>query len=257
MSGVLRLDQTARLFHGSAEMAEAWLGGVRVWAKPDPIEARYGVGTVGKIPLHYAPRLVPDGTISSWANRGGAGPYFDGSSTGNVKTGALMQMPPYIELANIAEAVGTRIFAVASTAINETRALFGGASGNITESTIELEKRSTTTYRINIRQRIDGVLTGWASANFTESLNNLALYEIETLPNRWRFWRNGTLISNITRTISSFPVACIGANSSRGQVFSGHMGDVLSLIADGSAASDSAAVEVRQRVASANGITLA
>ena len=99
--------------------------------------------------------------------------------------------------------------------------------------------------------------TTWSSANFTESLNNLALYEIETLPNRWRFWRNGALISNITRTISSFPVAYIGANHLRGQIFSGHMGDVLSLIADGSAASDSAAVEVRQRVASANGITLA
>lgn len=227
------------------------------WAKPDPIEARYGVGAVGRIPLHYAPRLVSDGTISSWVNRGGAGPYFDGSSTGNVKAGTVMQMPPYIELANIAEAVGTRIFAVASTAVNDTRVLFGGASGNITASIIELEKRSTTTYRINVRQQIDGVLTTWSSAAFTESLNNRGLYEIETLPNRWKFWRNGTLISNITRTISSFPVACIGANHLRGQIFSGHMGDVLSLIADGSAASDSAAVEVRQRVASANGITLA
>ena len=257
MSGVLRLDQTARLFHGGAEMAEAWLGGVRVWAKPDPIEARYGVGAVGRIPLHYAPRLVSDGTISSWVNRGGAGPHFDGSSTGNVKTGTLMQMPPYIELANIAEAVGTRIFAVVSTDINATRVLFGGASGDITGSNIELEKRSTTTYRINVRQFIDGVSTGWSSAAFTESLNNRALYEIETLPNRWRFWRNGTLISNITRTIYSFPVAYIGARSSKAQLFSGHMGDVLRRIADGSAASDSAAVEVRQRVASANGITLA
>ena len=222
----------------------------------DPLAQYYGVGAVGKIPLHYAPRLVPDGTISSWINRGGAGPYFDGSSTGNVKTGDQMQMPPYIELANIAEAVGTRIFAVASTAVNDTRALFGGASGNITESVIELEKRSTTSYRVNVRRRVDGVLATWSSTEFTESLGNPALYEIETLPNRWRFWRNGALISNLTRTISSFPVACIGANSSRGQPFSGHMGDVLSLIADGTAASDTAAVEVRQRVASANGITL-
>lgn len=252
-----KLDLTAaKQIKGPWGEALALKGPGYAWAKPDPIEARYGVGAVGRIPLHYAPRLVSDGTISSWVNRGGAGPYFNGSSTGNVKTGTLMQMPPYIELANVAEAVGTRIFAVASTNINATRVLFGGASGN-TDSNIELEKRSTTAYRINIRQRVDGVPTTWSSANFTESLNNRALYEIETLPNRWRFWRNGALISNITRTISSFHVAYIGASSARGQIFSGHMGDVLSLIADGSAASDSAAVEVRQRVASANGITLA
>lgn len=251
-----KLDLTAaKQIKGPWGEALALKGPGYAWAKPDPIEARYGVGAVGKIPLHYAPRLVPDGTISSWANRGGAGAYFDGTSTGNVKTGALMQMPPYIELANIAEAVGTRIFAVASTNINATRVLFGGASGN-TDSNIELEKRSTTTYRINVRQFIDGVSTGWSSAAFTESLNNRALYEIETLPNRWRFWRNGTLITNITRTISSFPITRIGSSSAGLQPFSGHMGDVLSLIADGTAASDSAAVEVRQRVASANGIAL-
>lgn len=33
MSGILRLDQTAQLFHGGVEMGEAWHNGVKVWSK--------------------------------------------------------------------------------------------------------------------------------------------------------------------------------------------------------------------------------
>lgn len=84
MSGVLRLDQTARLFHGGAEMAEAWLGGVRAW-KADPLAQYYGIGP-GQLPMDLrfdapAKMTVSNGRVTSVANDGGAGAAFNASAT--------------------------------------------------------------------------------------------------------------------------------------------------------------------------------
>lgn len=90
MSGVLRLDQTARLFHGGAEMAEAWLGGVRVWAKPDPIAPYYGTGP-GHVsfdqPFHDPSRMTLDASnyVSAVQHPGGTGAYFNASASGTAR----------------------------------------------------------------------------------------------------------------------------------------------------------------------------
>lgn len=83
MSGVLRLDQTARLYHGGAEMAEAWLGGIRVW-QVGPLAQYYGVGP-GQIPMDLrfdapAKMTVSNGRVTAVANDGGAGAAFNASA---------------------------------------------------------------------------------------------------------------------------------------------------------------------------------
>ena len=224
MSGVLRLDQTARLYHGGAEMAEAWLGGVRVWAKPDPLAPYYGAGP-GQIPTRLP---FGDDDYRTWdatgvltvQNRGGAGAAFNCSTLVGERpqriTGGIDFAPAptdgatfrALRVANTLELNGTHfLLPVIWTGAKEY------LCGNLSGAAITITPRSGGRARLHIERA-----GNWPNTtDFTLPVGQWCLVEVRLSPTNTRVWVNGISVANSNIGQPTMPVTLIGTGGRNDQ----------------------------------------
>lgn len=234
-------------------------------AAPDPIAAFYGVG-LGQVPLHLAPEdaiLDGSGNVTTVANRGGAGAAFaaTATATGITRSGNLLTVPAtnvWLNLANPADMVGTRLFIVAALADGLTGAInFTGRSAasvdggrtnirwDITNSRFQLQRYNGTTFE-------SAVLLPGSSPLGTA----LHLIEVEVAAGMARLFVDGVALGTAAAAWPNLLSDRIFAGHSA-PYFTGQAGDVLSVVTDGTPARDATMLSIRQFLAAKHGITLA
>lgn len=225
----------------------------------------YGTG-LGQIPLHLAPEdavLDGNGNVVSFPNSGGAGAAFNGTPTnititrsGNLLTVSGASTGTLI-LANAADLVGAHLFIVAALApgIERTRTVdFAGRSAGAASGD-RAALNLTAGGQLNA-PRWDG--TAWIShtGNVITLGAGLRLIEIAIAGGQVLFWLDGVAVGSRPFGYADFLLnRLLGTSSSNG--FLGQVGDILSMITDGSAAMGTRAAEIRAILGAKHGITLA
>ena len=217
----------------------------------NPIVALYGTG-MGQIPLHLAPEdAVTDGSgnVTMIANRGGAGAAFDLSVAGSgiTKQSGLLNISSTTVLADLAspaDMLGTRMFFVAQPLVSTASYRYFGSSN----SAVRVGEGKLIVFR--------GPSTTGTISTGVPAITAPTLIEIETDGASVRAWFNGTSVGTASFAVSSFPIGRLARGNGTGAEFVGLMGDVLSVITDGSPAMDAPIATIRNALAAKYGITL-
>lgn len=258
MSGVLRLDQAAQLWHGGVAIREAWVGGKRVW-HADPLAKYYGTG-LGQIPLDLRSEnavLDGSGNIVSVTNTGGAGALFDATMGGTPTPPALDAIDiglSWLRLANPADLNGTRLF-VLSRRTSPAQAYFAGAQTGG-------EVPDTTSIRYVHQGTNETIVAGISSPSpgaIPRGVGVWSLIEVQVLPSDVRLWYNGREVAPGSGRTTPFYVSIIGRHPDTvtTPTWSGQIDALVSLVIDGTGGHDSTIASIRQTLAARRGITLA
>lgn len=267
MSGVLRLDQTAQLFYGGAEMAEAWAGGVRVW-RTDPLAPYYGTGP-GQIPTRLP---FGDDDYRTWdatgvltvQNRGGAGAAFNcstlvGERPQRITDGIDFAPAPTdgatfraLRVANSLELVGVH-FLLPVKWDGTQQYVCGTLSG----AAVNIVPGTTGTARLRVEN------SGFTDTSaFSLAAGVWQLIEVRISAANTRVWVNGALVANSAIGKASVPVSMIGTGY--GPRFAGQyrcksqMGRELIAVIVSDQTTDYPAISAaRALLAQAHGITIA
>ena len=259
MSGVLRLDQTARLFHGGAEMAEAWLGGIRVW-QGDPLVQYYGVGP-GQVPMDLrldaaAKTTLTNGRVTGVANDGGAGATFNATAAeayapDPIPGGASFNGSTRRELvlANEANLIGVHLIFAAFPRTAGDQKFLTGTGSNVSfqgGNSVRFEPLYTNRPQFGIAP---AALGGWG------------VFEFRLMDNELTFWSNGVRQPSAAFTPANYRARILGRGSWTDKFFfDGVLGRCVSVVcAAGYTATspEPAVLAARQRLAQRYGITLA
>lgn len=219
----------------------------------DPIAGFYGTG-MGQIPLHLrAEDAVLDGggNVTTVENRGGAGAMFNATATatGMTRTGKLLIVPTtaYLSIANPADLVGVRMFFVAQADAAMYR--YARILGNTSPQNLTRVDKDTGQFLMQ-RAGVSVSLAGTGPIGVS-----LRLYEIEIAGGQAKLIVDGVQLSQGACSFTDFTINMIGAAfDSVG--FSGGLGDLISVITDGTAARDGTMMDVRRALAAKHGITL-
>lgn len=216
----------------------------------------YGVA-LGQIPLHLQPEdavVDPDGNVLSVPNRGGAGAAFNAAGQGLTRSGALLQVTSsgVLRLDNPADLQGVRLFVVMRRSATGQAWFAGGPSGSgaairFTHSNMPDGAAASTLQLSNLG----------SVGPLPRSLYTLVLLEIELTAAGLRAWLNGVAAANPgPGSPSPYPLVNIGAKPPDTPSYTGLVGDIVSLITDGSAGLDARALSIRQALAAKHGIIL-
>lgn len=226
---------------------------VAAGAAAPTIASLYGTG-LGQVPLHLNPATaVLDGSnnVTGVPNSGGAAATFNAAVVGSgiTRSGNLLTVNAVTAAASLAapaDLVGARLFIVlqpASTA-NSYRLLGHPA---------------TTVIRLNPTELVFWSSDGGITTTITgmSLIGALSLIEVEMVAGTVRAWKNAALIGTQTRAQATFPLSNIGRGNVGGLEYVGTMGDITSLIVDGSGNQSAQIAIIRQALAAKHGITLA
>lgn len=227
----------------------------------------YGTG-MGQVPLHLDPmNAVMNGSVvQSLPNVGGAGAAFNATAGGVTitRTGLLLDLAvaaDYLQLANPADLQGVRVFVVARRStpgqaffMGGTAAANGGTAVNMRWTHLTLADGATLGSRVQLQP------LGYASGGFPRNVGNLVLYEFELLPTTWTVWTNGVVAEGgpVAGTYGSALMDQIGRSDGGTSTpsFSGGLGDMVSLIVDGTGNQAAQIALIRQSLAAKYGLTL-
>lgn len=224
----------------------------------NPIVALYGTG-LGKIPLHLRPEdavLDGGGNVVSVPNRGGAGAYADSIAVGTIaRTGGLLGVnASYLALANPLDLIGVHAFLVVRATISGgNHGVLGRNAGGAAGERTHFQWQSSNSRFV--ADRWNG--TTYPSSGFMAATlsANLALVELAMTPSAAVMTLDGVSISPASHTLPDFRIDRIGAGRTMAS-FVGQIGDVVSLISDGSPAMAAPIATIRQALASKYGIAL-
>ena len=234
----------------------------------DPIAGLYGTG-MEQVPLHLrAEDAVLDGggNVTTVANRGGAGELFNAIAGGAPikRTDKLLNIAAvsaWLDLQYPADLDGTRLFMVArrqGTAWRFFASMEGGVEGDGNQANDRRIQETITSGTSRIR------LYPSTSAGFEDSMpfpspTGLTIYEIEKVGTALSVWINGSFagVSNHSTLAGPFLLRRLLATQVGSSAdWVGDVGDILSVVTDGTAARDGTMLDVRRALASKHGITL-
>lgn len=265
------LRDEKRVWFDGQEQSGMWAGGGKVWTKPAAapavtIASLYGVG-LGQIPMHIAPEhalVNTSGNVVTATNMGGAEERFDCTKQGSgvipITNGKFY--PPvggtgYLQPANAADLIGTRLFMVAG--VDQASVGNLNIAGRSNGSTDGVRTNIQWIRASNLLRLLRWNGASWESRdlNLGEVIGpDLRLIEIEVAPGgKIRAWLDGTLRGEAANVWPNFLIGRIfgGYNS---PFLAGPATDILSFITDGSAAMDETAAIIRRELAAKNGLTL-
>lgn len=235
----------------------------RVAPAPAPtLSAYYGTG-MGQVPLHLNPSdaVMSGADVASIPNSGGAGAAFNATATttGITRSGNLLTVPStsvWLNLANAADLVGTRMFFVAALAAGLTGAInFTGRSEASVDGGRANIRWDITNSRFQL-QRYNGTAFDSALLPGSGPLGAaLHLIELEVAGGTARLFVDGVALGTAAVAWPNLLSDRIFAGHSA-PFFTGQAGDVLSVITDGTPARDATMLAVRQIIAAKHGIAI-
>lgn len=222
---------------------------------PATIASFYGVG-LGQVPMHLDPAaaVMSGADVVSVPNSGGAGALFNATKAGTgsiTRDGNLLQIGaagPYFGLATAADVYGTRVFFVAS--LNIAIANFPRFLGSVTHNTLARMDDDTGQFlfqRDGISRPFTGVAPGTA----------LHLFEIAMEAGVASLWVDRTQVGSAAVPWTDFRADRLLAANTDLNTFVGAVGDLVSLIVDGTGNQAAQIATIRNVLAAKHGITLA
>lgn len=262
---LLRLDQTAKLYLGGAEMATAWHNGVQVWAKPHTVLSMadyYGTGA-GQIPLDL--RLddptVSGSLVTGARNDGGAGASFNATASANQEPTkgsnfiTFSLMAQRLGLATSTNFNGLHLFLplrfpiYANNSSRYPRPIYKGSTGlfmELSSSTGRVGTRGASGHPIGTTNLYMG--DAW-------EFNQWILLEYRYANGTLSVYKNGQIRESITVAMANFALDTIGGSSTPGSLYLGDIGRCVGLTTNGG--NEPAIPVIRNTLANMYGIVLA
>lgn len=233
----------------------------------DPIAGLYGTG-MGQIPLHLrAEDAVLDGggNVTTVANRGGAGELFNAIAGGAPikRTDKLLNIAAvsaWLDLQYPADLDGTRLFMVArrqGTAWRVFASMEGGTQSDGDQANDRRIQEVITSGTSRIRLHPSGA--GFGDSATFPTPTGLTIYEIEKVGTALSVWINGSFVGVTNPPVVAGPFLLrrlLATQTGGNDDWVGDVGDILSVVTDGTAARDGTMLDVRRAIATKHGITI-